>query len=226
MSQQINLLGPAFRKKKFSFTSAAAIAGAMGIAAALGISLAVYENILLTRVEAQARTVAKSFAGARAQQEAAAIPRKADPGAEAKLTQLAADLKARQEVLNALNAGTVGTTGGFSEYLRAFSRQRVEGVWLTAFDIAAGGLDLTIDGRALSADLVPAYLQRLNNEPPMQGRKFASVIIAQPGVRETAKAADAKESATTAALPPFLDFTISSGELGAKRGAGGQNPRS
>ena len=73
-------------------------------------------------------------------------------------------------------------------------------MWLTAFDIAAGGSDLTIEGRALSADLVPAYLQRLNNEPPMQGRKFASVVIAQPGVRDAKKGADAKESVTSAAM--------------------------
>ena len=67
---------------------------------------------------------------------------------------------------------------------RAFSRQHVEGVWLTAFDIAAGGSDLTIAGRAVSADLIPAYLQRLNKEAPMQGRQFASVTIHQAAMRE------------------------------------------
>jgi hypothetical protein len=172
--------------------------------------MGVYEAVQLTRVEAQARTIAKSLADLRARQEASsASPRKADAGLEARLVELTTELKARQDVVEALKRGTVGSTTGFSEYLRAFSRQRVEGVWLTGFDISVGGSALTITGRALNADLVPTYLQRLNHEPPMQGRQFASVSINRPG----AKIADAKDAPTTlAALPPYLDFVISSEE--------------
>ena len=219
MSQQINLLGPVLRTTAFSFTSATAMLCAVGIAAALTSVAAFYESSRLRAVEAEARAVAQKAAEVRAKYEAAGgpVPRKPDPALESGVTELAAEFKAREDVLDALKGGTVGTTAGFSSYLRAFSRQRVEGVWLTGFDISAGGADLTIAGRTLSADLVPAYLQRLNGEPPMQGRQFASVVINQPGAREGAKGpADPKEAPARAALPPYLDFTISSGDLGAR----------
>ena len=158
MSQQINLLNPLFRKKRFSFTSPAAMLYGIGIVAALTVAAAVYESNRLHEIEAQARAVAQALKEIQAQHEALTAKsgvRKPDPGLEAKVLDLSAQVKVRQQIVDALKGGTVGTTAGFSEYMRAFSRQRVEGVWLTAFDIAAGGSDLTIAGRALSADLIP-----------------------------------------------------------------------
>ena len=219
MSQQINLLGPVLRSRAFSFTSATAILCGVGMAAALTSVAALYESSRLRAVEVQARAVAQKAADVRAKYEGAAgqAAHKPDPALESGVTELAAELKAREDILDALKGGTVGTTAGFSGYLRAFARQRLEGVWLTGFDISAGGADLTIAGRTLSADLVPAYLQRLNGEPPMQGRQFASVVINQPGAREGGRPpADPKDAPPRAALPPYLDFTISSGDLGAR----------
>lgn len=209
MSQQINLVPQAVRKKPFSWTSSTTIASTVGIAAAIAMLFAVYQHVRLSQVEAQARSVAKTLEDVRARVDpSAATPRKPDASLEAKLVDLAAQLKARQEVIEALKGGTVGSTAGFSEYFRAFSRQQLEGVWLTGIDIAAGGADLTIVGRALSADLVPQYLGRLNAERPMQGRRVASISIAQP-----AKGGDPKDTAERA-LPRYLSFEISSLDSG------------
>lgn len=104
-------------------------------------------------------------------------------------------------------------TSGFSEYMRAFARRSVTGLWLTGFDIAGG--ELTLQGRTLSADLVARYLQQLNQEQAMQGRQFAALLITQPP-RDTA--AQAQEADATlqkgvpeqkAAAPPYLDFNLS-----------------
>ena len=37
-------------------------------------------------------------------------------------------------------------------------------VWLTGFDLTAGGTSLTVNGRTLDPDGVPRYLQRLRSE--------------------------------------------------------------
>jgi hypothetical protein len=224
MSREINLLNPLLHKKRFSFTSASAMLGGIGTAVALAAMVSVYESNELQRVETQARAVTQSLKDIKAKQEVTAaaktVPRKADPGVEAKVVELNSQLKAREDVVEALRGGAVGTTAGFSEYMRAFSRQRVEGVWLTGFDIAGGGADLTITGRALTADLVPHYLLGLKREAPMQGRQFASVVIRQAkSAREPARALPGdKETPLRGSLPPYVDFTVSSGDLGATRG--------
>lgn len=211
MSQQINFLDRGETSKRFSFTSSTGIAAGVGAVVVLAAVYAVFESTRLARVEAQARAVTKSLADARAERGAApgAGERKPDAALEAKLAELASELKARQDVLDALKRGSAGSTGGFSAYFRAFSRQRVEGVWLTGFEIAAGGAALTIAGRALNADLVPGYLQGLNREPPLQGRQFASIVINRPMTAEAPARADAKEAPARPALPPYLDFVIS-----------------
>src|SRR5215210_3652630 len=102
MSQEINLLNPLFRKQQFSFTSPTAMVAGIGIVVLLTGLFGVYESTQLSRVEGEARIVAKSLADLRAKQEtAAAAPRKADAALEARLAQLTTELKARQDVVGA-----------------------------------------------------------------------------------------------------------------------------
>ena len=86
------------------------------------------------------------------------------------------------------------------EYLRAFSRQSLDGLWLTAFTITGAG-ELEISGRALRPDLVPAYIQRLNEEEVLAGRSFARFEMSRPEMPGEKK------------LPaPFLEFTLATRE--------------
>jgi hypothetical protein len=192
----------------------------LGISVALSGLLAVYEHQQLKTVEGQARKVAalvKEAATATDKAVEAAAPRK--PNAELELTvrELEAQLKARQDIVDALRRGLVGTTGGFSEYMRVFARQTVQGVWLTGFDITAGGDELTIAGRTLNADLVPAYLERLNREAAVQGRSFGSMVINQApeGPKFEQQPSDPKQPGTRAASGnPVLEFTLASSDPG------------
>lgn len=228
MSQQINLLAPV-SQKRFSFTSATAMSYGIGVAVALALLVAVYEDYRLRSIEAEARAVAASLKEAAVAEQKVSgeqVPRKPNAELEARLRELTVQLEARQEIIDALKSGAVGTTGGFSEYMRVFSRQSLEGLWLTSFDIAAGGNELTMAGRALSADLVPAYLQRLNREPPMQGRQFASMVINQSfPTREPATAPQqgkqAKEPVGRPRPPPHVEFVISSGAVADARSRAG-----
>ena len=213
MSQQINLLDPLARKKRFAFSSTTAISYGIGVAVLLALLLAVYEDYRLQGIEVEARAVARSLKEASLASEKAAsaqVPRKPSAELEARIAELNAQLKSRQDIIDALKSGAVGTTSGFSEYMRVFSRQSLDGLWLTGFDIASGGNDLTLAGRALRADLVPAYLERLNRETPMQGRQFASMAINQ-STREPATVG--KEPASRPRLPPHVEFVISSGAV-------------
>ena len=220
MSQQINLLNSIFRKPRFSFTSATAMLYGVIIAATLTACVAVYEDYLLRALRVQAGAVESTLKDVRTQHDKLAAElaaRKPDSQFATRIAQLEARLRNRQEVIAALQGGVVGNPDGFSEYLRVLSRQGIEGLWLTGFDISAGGAELTLSGRTLSADLVPAYLQRLNQEKPLQGRQFATMRIGQSAAGRAPTPANpgAKGAQAPPALPPYLEFTIASDGLGA-----------
>ena len=131
---------------------------------------------------------------------------------EAEVAALERQLNDREEVIAALKSGVVGSTDGFSDYLRAFSRQSVGGLWLTGFDIAQAGNALALQGRTLSAEHVATYLKRLNQEKTMQGRQFAAMRISQPPPppAAAANAVTPNEAKARKPSPPrYLEFTIS-----------------
>ena len=225
MSQEINLLPSVAPRKAFRAASAQGAAVGIGAAAVLAVLLAAYENHLLQAVQREAQGVERAVKEARAAHEKSAAERSArKPVAspDAKLAELEAQLHGRQQVLEALQSGAVGATAGFSQYMLALSRQSVADVWLTAFDFAAGANEVTLTGRALSPELVPTYLQRLTQEAPFQGRRFASMMISRPA-REGEAAGGAKDA--RGALP-YIEFEISSepSPRTAARAAGAQPP--
>jgi len=225
VSQQINLFNPIFRKKGFSYTSATAMLYGIGIAIALVALLAVFEEYQLREVRNQAQAVEQTYKDASARFEKLNVEqaaRKPNAQLEAEVARLETQLKSRQEVIVTLKDGAVGDTSGFSKYMRAFSRQSINGLWLTGFDIALAGNELAIQGRTLSPDLVASYLRQLNQEPALQGRQFAALRISQPPPDTTQPKAvpgptpdqdakgqkDGKERKGLA--PRYLEFSISS----------------
>jgi hypothetical protein len=238
MSQQINLFNPLFRRKRFSPTSANAMLYGVGIIVVLAALYGIYQENRTRDIARRAQEVNLKFSEATALREKlAAQLAQQKPNAElaAEINHLEARLKGRQDIVEALNSGAVGTTGGYSEYMRAFSRQTVNGLWLTGFDIASAGNEFMIEGRTLSADLLPSYLKRLNAEKTLQGRQFATLSIGQPkpepvspgapaaqASNEIKSAADAKSGAAAKDTksgkdaapnaPRYLEFTISTSE--------------
>ena len=98
---------------------------------------------------------------------------------DAEIARLETELKLARESIEALKGGAFGNQQGFAEYLRAFSRQSIGGLWLTGFNIAGSG-ELEIRGRALSPDLLPSYIQRLNRERVLAGRSIAQLEMSRP----------------------------------------------
>lgn len=81
----------------------------------------------------------------------------------------------QQVLIDTLKSGAVGNTSGYSQYLRAFARQTVQGLWLTGFSIQGDAAYLSLSGGVLNPELLPAYVQRLGKEPVMQGKSFGSL---------------------------------------------------
>lgn len=225
MSQQINLFNPIYRKKGFSFTSAVAMLYGAGIAVAVMALTVVYVERDLNSTRALAQAVDAEFKAATAQRDklvAEVSLQKPSPQIEKEVADLDVLLRSRQEVVDTLKSGAIGNTQGFSDYMLAFSRQSVSGLWLTGFDVALAGNELAIQGRALNADLVPKYLTRLTQEKALSGRQFGAMRITRqlppPVVAATAsdpaKKGDAPAAKDAAApVVPYLEFSVSTIEL-------------
>ncbi|MGH8640124.1 MAG: PilN domain-containing protein [Burkholderiales bacterium] len=211
MSQNINLLGPAFRRQRRALTLATVVQ-CFGVTLAAMLAYHLVLQHQASGLTAELRTAEGLLGSQRNYVEKlkgkpAAV--KPDAQLEAEVGRLEGELKTAQEAVETLQGGRLGSQQGFAEYLRAFSRQSLNGLWLTGFSIAGNG-ELEIRGRVLSPDLVPSYIQRLNREQVLAGRSFARLEMSRPKP-EPAPAAPAKDkgsAAAPAALPRYLDFSL------------------
>ena len=207
MSQNINLLGPGFRKQRQLLTLAT-------VAQCLFVTLAVlgsYHYYLqqqvngLTAEYLSADSLLKSQRGYAEKLKGKPAAGKTNGQLDADIARYENELKLAREAMDALKGGGFGNQKGFAEYLRAFSRQSVNGLWLTGFTIAGSG-ELEIHGRMLSPDLLPSYIQRLNREQVLAGRSFARLEMSRPKAEPVAdKGKDAKKAPRT---PRFLEFSL------------------
>jgi Tfp pilus assembly protein PilN len=212
MSQQINLFNPIFLKQKKYF-SAVTMVQALGLILAGSLLLGFYANLQLKELSVEAEAGKTKVEAAKAQQatvNATYGPRQKSKALETELAQAEAELMATQKVFETLKRGDFGNTKGYSEYLRAFSRQIVDGVWLTGFQINGAGAEMSIQGRALKPELVPAYINRLRREPVLQGKSFATLEIQAPKAETVAgKAGNAAGPQTQGG---YIEFNLQSSE--------------
>jgi len=202
LSQQINLYSPLFRKQKKLFTALAMVHALVLVLVAFMI-LYVYARFQVTTLARQVR--------ATDEQVRAGLERvKTMPGApvalddkqlDARIAELEARLQATQQLLG--QAGLARAGSGYAEPLRALARLRVEGVWLTSVSLLGEPGELSLAGRALRAELVPRYIDRLTRDPALRGRRFATLAIERD--------APAKAGDGSAAPPPeSVAFRLSS----------------
>jgi Tfp pilus assembly protein PilN len=118
------------------------------------------------------------------------------------------EVKSMQQVFETLRKGEFGNTKGYSEYLRAYSRQIVGGVWLTGLSIYGAGNEIGIKGRATRPELIPTYISRLKSEAVMQGKTFATLEMQVPEAEQTNKADSTAAKAVV--LANFIDFNLQS----------------
>ena len=216
MSQQINLFNPIFLKQKKLFSSFAMIQALGGIVLGM-LLLSAYAHYAVGKMGVSATETARMLQTE--QSRLTKVAAEFAPGKDAKVlegqvAQMESQLIVRQKVLAVLQGGALGNTAGFSEYLRAYARQSIDGLWLTGFSIFGAGNQMVLDGRALSADLVPAYIKRLDQERIMQGKAFASMEISLPAVP---KLEGAEGKGAPPPLPGFVEFRLMSAEREAAK---------
>lgn len=214
MSQNINLFGPAFRKPRPVLTLAL-------VAQLLCITLTAlfgYHYYLKQQVDGLAAELAAVEKLLRTQGgfvdtlKPKPVPHVSEAELDAEIAQLETELKQAGESIEAMKGGAFGSQQGFAEYLRAFSRQSIGGLWLTGFSIGGGG-ELEIHGRVLSADLLPSYIQRLNREKVLAGRNIARLELTRPKPEPVAD----KDKGKTERAARFLEFSLATEMAGPEK---------
>jgi hypothetical protein len=215
MTQQINLYQAQFRP----------VSDPIGASRLVGIVLASllvlggtwgwssWQLAQVRKEAAQAGSLLEARRAELAELARAAGARRIDAGLEQELARAEALHRARTELMALLESGALGTPGGFSGQMRALARQSAAGLWLTGFDLSAGQVEL--QGRALSAELVPAYLRRLGSEQSMEGISFNGLRIGSPAraAPATQPVPDASRAGKAAPRPEsveFVEFVVAS----------------
>lgn len=226
MAQQINLYNPIFLKQKRYF-SAATMAQALGLVAAGTLAVygyAVNQARTLTRLAADTdRQVVQQREqllklGAEMSPQGRSL-------AQDEIDRATAQVAQRRALLETMRGGALGNTEGFSPYLTAFARQTMPGVWLTGLRLGGGVDEVAVSGRALKAELVPAYIRALSAEPALRGRSITDLKLA---AREPAKSAGTPATTAprkTAPAPErYVEFDLVAPRQVATNAGGGDAP--
>lgn len=199
MSQQINLYNPLFLKqeKHFSARTMLLALGVVTLAIGAVFAASIFQTRTAGRLAQQYREQLTS-----AQNQITALARQAGAGhskaLESEVAQLEAQIKLRQQTMQALSTGDLGNTAGFSGFFAALGREALPGVWLTRVRIDDAGNGLFVEGRALRADLLPAYLKALSRESMMRGRRVTEMKVS----------AAAGDEAGQKRPPRFVEFSL------------------
>jgi Tfp pilus assembly protein PilN len=211
MSQQINLFNPIFLKQKKYF-SAVTMAQALGLIFVGSAVLTAYASYRLSALRTEAEATTAQLVSIQTKSDKVNVqyaPKQKSKSLEDDVRKAEYEVKSLQHVFNVLQKGDFGSADGYAQYMRAFSRQIVNGVWLTGFSIDGPGSDISIQGRALKPELVPNYLTRLKREPSLQGKSFAALDMQAPQGGQGAKTQQSA-SAQQRAATTYIDFSLQS----------------
>ena len=187
MRQQINLFDPAFTKKKIYLSATRMLQFYGGITAIFVVLIAwqVYQNKNLQaqiKVKASERLMHETRLG---QLRTTYANRPKNESIEQEVSRKETEAKSFQHILDILRKNTAENGTGYAAYFIAFSRQIRDGIWLTSMAISDNGADISIRGRAVRPDLVPAYVDRLKIESIMQGKYFSVLDMHMPAPTPT-----------------------------------------
>lgn len=189
MNQQINLYQPMFRKQKKVFSAVTMIQVISFFVFVFG-ALYGYELYRMEPFKQQALQLDKNTAELNAQLAKLTNlqPMKAKSDLlEKEIARLTNELEESKHVQRVLSEHEFGNATGFSSYLEALARQHVDGTWLTRVSIAGGGTSLGLEGKTLSSELVPIYIQQLSTEKALSGSSFNVMELYRPADKDKGK---------------------------------------
>ena len=211
MSQQINLFNPIFLKQRKYF-SLLTIFQALGLIVLGSLFFYGYALYQVGQLKQQSEESTRRFNAEQARLARYTTefsPQQANQTLQAEVWRLEKELAEQTRMVDTLKSGSVGNTTGYSQYMRAFSRQVVQGLWLTGFKVTGDAAQISLSGGVLDPELLPIYIQRLGREQAMQGKSFSTLQMQQ------AKTEVGKESRSAVR---YVEFTMySTPDTGAKK---------
>jgi hypothetical protein len=202
VSQQINLFNPIFLKQKKMFSLVTMLQGLLLVMLGSGLFYA-YAVSQVKHLTTQSEETSKHYVVEQeklVRYKAGFSPDKANQLLESELKVAEAKLSAQNEIVETLKNGVIGNTTGYSEYMRAFARQSMHGIWLTHFNITGDATRMSMTGAVLTPELVGAYIRRLGQEKIMNGKSVSMLQMQRSGdgaryVLFTLQSADGSEAA-------------------------------
>jgi cell division protein FtsL len=205
MSQQVNLFNPIFMKQRkyFSLLTMLQALGLIVVGSLLFYAYALYQ---VGRLEKQALENTRQFQSDKARIEkfkAEFSAEQTNQQLQDEVQQLEKKFSEQEQLVVTLKSGVIGNTLGYSQYMSAFSRQVVPGLWLTGFKVTGDGVQIGLNGAVTDGKLLPDYIQRLSREPIMRGKSFSTLQMQQ--VMSTPDK-DSKQPA----VPRYVGFSLQS----------------
>lgn len=177
--QQVNLYQPIFRKQRIVFSAQTMLWAGLGFL----VLLIAYAWLIDWRVSSLETELGRQMqAEQRAVGQIARI-RETLPSTEPspELASRVDELEVRRERLQQtvmlLRTRVPENRPRLQPRLEALARQHPDGLWLTNIELGSNSNTLRLHGRALSARLVPAYLDSLSGEPVLEGLSFRQVRV-------------------------------------------------
>jgi hypothetical protein len=182
MSQQINLFNPVFLKQRKHFSAVTMLQALLLIVlgSALFYGYAQYQVKLLAKQTAEMNVRYEAEQKRLVNYINEFSPQRAQKLLNDELQMVEAQASMQESLLATLKSGAIGNTQGYSEYMRAFARQSIRGLWLTGFNINGDGAQMSLQGAAVNPRLLPEYIQRMNRESVMRGKSFAALQMKLP----------------------------------------------
>ena len=202
MSQQINLFNPIFMKQRKYF-SLLTMLQALGMIIVGSLFFYGYANYQVDQLGQQSVESSKRYNSEQARlarYTAEFSPQLVNQALQDEVRRLEKQVIDQAELIEIIKSGAVGNTTGYSEYMRAFSRQVVQGLWLTGFSVTGDATQISLSGAVLSPELLPTYIQRLGKEGIMQGKTFSTLQMQQP-----------KVDASQGDIARYVEFMLRSG---------------
>ena len=182
MKQQINLYQPIFRKQRKVFSAYTMLLVSLFFIFIFA-AITGYELYRLEPLQQQLAMLDEDISMLEVQLKKEQGKKQSDAKTRLlknEVARLSRELEEREKIRRALQDHEIGNSKGFSSYLEALARQHVNGTWLTRVVIENGGTGLGLEGRTLSSELVPVYIQRLSNEQAMTGTSFNVMELRRP----------------------------------------------
>ena len=208
MSQQINLLLPELRPR-FDWLALPVVAAA-GAAGLLLIALLASAGVMRVNALKENETALRAQLAV-VQQQVQTLgqrlwARQGDTTLDQQLAAARLAVAQRQDVLNVVAQGDLPSSHAYSGLFEGFSRQVVEGAWLTGFVFAQKNIE--IRGRLTDPALLPVYIGRLNAEPAFAGRRFAALDMKGVEPAPASPETPAAPPARAAVLPRHTEFVL------------------